>query len=91
MDDLKLCTPFISVKEKLREDGDCEIATTMLKVSLMCPLGKMKMSIPCRSSTCSHLQCFDANLYLQMNERKPTWICPVCDKPAVYDNLVIDG
>ncbi|KAL5288312.1 PIAS1 family protein [Megaselia abdita] len=79
------------IKEKLREDGDCEIATTMLKVSLMCPLGKMKMSIPCRSSTCSHLQCFDANLYLQMNERKPTWICPVCDKPAVYDNLVIDG
>lgn len=44
-----------------------------------------------RSSTCSHLQCFDASLYLQMNERKPTWNCPVCDKPAIYDNLVIDG
>lgn len=26
-----------------------------------------------------------------MNERKPTWNCPVCDKPAVFDNLVIDG
>lgn len=26
-----------------------------------------------------------------MNERKPTWNCPVCDKPALYDNLVIDG
>jgi E3 SUMO-protein ligase PIAS1/E3 SUMO-protein ligase PIAS2 len=26
-----------------------------------------------------------------MNERKPTWMCPVCDKPALYDNLVIDG
>lgn len=26
-----------------------------------------------------------------MNERKPTWNCPVCDKPAVYDSLVIDG
>ncbi|XP_075168680.1 E3 SUMO-protein ligase Su(var)2-10 isoform X2 [Haematobia irritans] len=79
------------IKEKLTEDADCEIATTMLKVSLNCPLGKMKMSIPCRASTCSHLQCFDASLYLQMNERKPTWNCPVCDKPAVYDNLVIDG
>ncbi|XP_037895774.1 E3 SUMO-protein ligase PIAS2 isoform X3 [Glossina fuscipes] len=79
------------IKEKLREDADCEIATTMLKVSLNCPLGKMKMSIPCRASTCSHLQCFDANLYLQMNERKPTWNCPVCDKPAAFDNLVIDG
>ncbi|XP_055859059.1 uncharacterized protein LOC129921308 isoform X6 [Episyrphus balteatus] len=79
------------IKEKLTEDADCEIATTMLKVSLNCPLGKMKMSIPCRASTCSHLQCFDANLYLQMNERKPTWNCPVCDKAAIYDHLVIDG
>ncbi|XP_022221627.2 E3 SUMO-protein ligase PIAS2 isoform X1 [Drosophila obscura] len=79
------------IKEKLTEDADCEIATTMLKVSLNCPLGKMKMLLPCRASTCSHLQCFDANLYLQMNERKPTWNCPVCDKPAIYDNLVIDG
>lgn len=79
------------IKEKLNEDADCEIATTMLKVSLICPLGKMRMATPCRSSTCGHLQCFDASLYLQMNERKPTWNCPVCDKPAIYDNLVIDG
>ncbi|EAT32487.1 AAEL015099-PJ [Aedes aegypti] len=79
------------IKEKLNEDADCEIATTMLKVSLVCPLGKMRMATPCRSSTCSHLQCFDASLYLQMNERKPTWNCPVCDKAAIYDNLVIDG
>lgn len=40
--------------------------------------------------TCLHLQCFDASLYLQMNERKPTWNCPVCDKPAIYESLVID-
>ncbi|KAF2896135.1 hypothetical protein ILUMI_10048 [Ignelater luminosus] len=79
------------IKEKLNEDADGEIATTCLRVSLMCPLGKMRMSTPCRSITCQHLQCFDASLFLQMNERKPTWNCPVCDKPALYDNLVIDG
>ncbi|XP_070508837.1 E3 SUMO-protein ligase PIAS3 [Chironomus tepperi] len=79
------------IKEKLKEDADCEIATTMLRVSLICPLGKMRMTTPCRASTCMHLQCFDASLYLQMNERKPTWNCPVCDKPALYENLVIDG
>lgn len=79
------------IKEKLSDDGDCEIATTSLRVSLMCPLGKMRMSTPCRAHTCGHLQCFDASLFLQMNERKPTWNCPVCDKPALYDNLVIDG
>lgn len=51
----------------------------------------MRMQIPCRASTCTHLQCFDASLYIQMNEKKPTWICPVCDKPAAFDALVIDG
>ncbi|XP_066192188.1 E3 SUMO-protein ligase PIAS4 isoform X3 [Sylvia atricapilla] len=51
------------VKEKLRLDPDSEIATTGVRVSLICP----------------------------MNEKKPTWMCPVCDKPAPYDQLIIDG
>ncbi|XP_074020517.1 E3 SUMO-protein ligase PIAS3 [Numenius arquata] len=79
------------IKEKLTADPDSEIATTSLRVSLMCPLGKMRLIVPCRAITCSHLQCFDAALYLQMNEKKPTWTCPVCDKKAPYDNLIIDG
>uniref|UniRef100_A0A3Q3W2P5 SP-RING-type domain-containing protein n=1 Tax=Mola mola TaxID=94237 RepID=A0A3Q3W2P5_MOLML len=83
-----LCGP---VKEKLTADPDSEIATTSLRVSLMCPLGKMRLTVPCRAVTCSHLQCFDAALYLQMNEKKPTWICPVCDKKAAYESLIIDG
>ncbi|XP_068856668.1 E3 SUMO-protein ligase PIAS2 isoform X3 [Aphelocoma coerulescens] len=79
------------IKEKLTADPDSEIATTSLRVSLMCPLGKMRLTIPCRAVTCTHLQCFDAALYLQMNEKKPTWICPVCDKKATYDSLILDG
>ncbi|XP_058138076.1 E3 SUMO-protein ligase PIAS4 isoform X2 [Dasypus novemcinctus] len=51
------------VQEKLRLDPDSEIATTGVRVSLICP----------------------------MNEKKPTWMCPVCDKPASYDQLIIDG
>lgn len=49
------------------------------------------MRYPCRASTCDHLQCFDANLYLMMNERKPKWICPVCNQSGLFDNLLIDG
>ncbi|XP_076143371.1 E3 SUMO-protein ligase PIAS1 isoform X2 [Alosa pseudoharengus] len=79
------------IKEKLTADPDSEIATTSLRVSLLCPLGKMRLMIPCRALTCSHLQCFDATLYLQMNEKKPTWVCPVCDKKAPYEHLIIDG
>lgn len=79
------------IKEKLTADPESEIATTSLRVSLLCPLGKMRLTIPCRSITCSHLQCFDATLYIQMNEKKPTWVCPVCDKKAPYEHLIIDG
>ncbi|CAB4067120.1 PIAS1 [Lepeophtheirus salmonis] len=78
------------IKDKLN-DRDCEIATTSCKVTLACPLGKMRMSLPCRATTCDHLQCFDARLYIQMNERKPKWICPVCNKNAMYENLMVDG
>src|SRR6218665_2588364 len=53
-------------------------------------LGKMRMTVPCRASTCNHLQCFDAPTFLQMNEKKPTWLCPVCDKAAQFQNLIID-
>ncbi|XP_027056559.1 E3 SUMO-protein ligase PIAS2-like [Pocillopora damicornis] len=79
------------IKEKLAHDPDSEVATTSLRVSLLCPLGKTRMTLPCRAITCNHLQCFDAALYLQMNERKTTWICPVCDKKAPFEKLVLDG
>ena len=72
-------------------DTDNEISTTSLKGNLNCPLGKMRLRIPVRSSQCNHVQCFDAQLYLQMNEKKPSWLCPVCDKKAEYKTLFIDG
>ena len=78
------------IKQQLNND-DADIATDELKVSVACPLGKMRMSYPCRPLSCSHLQCFDAMLFLQMNERKPTWQCPVCDSVALYDTLLVDG
>jgi len=78
------------IKDKLSDKED-EISTTSCKVTLACPLGKMRMNTPCRSKSCDHLQCFDANLYLMMNEKKPKWICPVCNKSALYDDLFIDG
>jgi len=78
------------IRKKLSDDED-GIATTNIKVTLACPLGKMRMAAPCRPTTCDHLQCFDAHLFIQMNERKPTWQCPVCDGAATYDTLMVDG
>eukprot|EP00794_Sanderia_malayensis_P009945 gene9945-10965_t len=79
------------IKEKLADDPDIEVATSCLKVSLCCPIGKMRMTLPCRATTCNHVQCFDGSTYIQMNERKPNWTCPVCDQKAHYDQLIIDG
>lgn len=128
-----VCTIFFSfkVQDKLRFDPESEIATTGLRVSLICPVSthfwhgayhssasrsclthsfiyciiatafsslfffwqlvKMRLGVPCRVLTCAHLQCFDAVFFLQMNEKKPTWTCPVCDKPAPFELLTIDG
>ncbi|KAK1897046.1 E3 SUMO-protein ligase PIAS4-A [Dissostichus eleginoides] len=75
---LKLCSVESAercrerIQDKLRYDPESEIATTGLRVSLICP-------------------CFDAVFFLQMNEKKPTWTCPVCDKPAPFELLTIDG
>lgn len=77
--------------DKLQQDQDADIATTSLQASLICPLGKLKMEFPCRSVTCSHIACFDASLYIQLNEKKAKWRCPVCDKPALFKNLMLDG
>nr|AGO51518.1 sumo ligase [Artemia sinica] len=82
------------IKNKLKEDEDSEIAMTSLRVSVNCPLGKLRIRYPCRSSACTHLQCFDASLFLEMNEKtwmRNTWMCPVCDKKILYNDLAIDG
>lgn len=77
--------------KKFIVDSDNEVATMNLQSSLVCPLGKMRMTMPCKSINCQHITCFDARFYLQMNERKASWTCPVCYKPAYYRDLMIDG
>ncbi len=85
--------PAVSKKiiYKNLSDDDNEIAATSLKMSLLCPLGKMLMSLPTRASTCNHLQCFDGCLYIKMNEIKSTWMCPVCNQACLFENLFVDG
>ncbi|XP_063238665.1 E3 SUMO-protein ligase PIAS3-like isoform X2 [Bacillus rossius redtenbacheri] len=79
------------IKQKLCKEAGGEIATTALRVSLVCPLGRTRMTLPCRSNLCTHMQCFDAGVFLSMNELRPTWVCPVCNRPCPYDTLMLDG
>ncbi|CAF3081120.1 unnamed protein product [Rotaria sp. Silwood2] len=76
-------------------DSDIEIEDTGLmatqhRVSLICPITQSLIIVPAKSSYCSHLTCFDLRSFLQMNERRLQWTCPLCKKPASYDNLCVD-
>lgn len=70
---------------------DPDLATTSYRVSLICPLGKMRMNLPVKSVNCDHLQCFDASTFILMNEKKPKWLCPTCNKSCLYDDIVIES
>jgi len=69
---------------------DEDIATTIVRVSLLCPLAKFRMQYPAKGRNCTHLQCFDGSAYISLNEKKPMWNCPVCNKCLYYDDLLLD-
>jgi E3 SUMO-protein ligase PIAS1 len=70
--------------------NDPDVVATSTVLSLQCPLSYTRLRTPCRSTLCGHIQCFDATSYLQLQEQGPQWICPVCNKPAPFENLAID-
>ncbi|PAA86254.1 hypothetical protein BOX15_Mlig006377g1, partial [Macrostomum lignano] len=73
------------------DDDDAMVAMTTITASLRCPLSCARIQLPVRSDDCRHVQCFDARTYLSMNERRATWRCPCCDRPAPYASLHVDA
>ena len=59
-------------------------------MSLKCPLSTLRMEIPCRSTVCTHVQCFDASSFLQLQQQAPTWLCPICNKTISFEALAVD-
>ncbi|XP_037275559.2 E3 SUMO-protein ligase PIAS1 [Rhipicephalus microplus] len=78
------------IKAPERASGGDDIEVTRVTASLTCPLGKVRMRVPCRGLGCRHIQCFDAHSYLQSNETRPTWMCPVCGGRAAFSSMVVD-
>ncbi|KAF9127899.1 SUMO ligase siz1 [Mortierella sp. 14UC] len=77
------------VKKKVKDDDITELSSTL---SLKCPLSIQRIEVPCRSSKCTHLQCFDAYTFLSINQRIHRWICPVCNrKMDSWEELIVDG
>src|SRR5690242_10495186 len=66
-------------------DPDIEVGSSVM--SLKDPISTLRISIPCRSTICTHNQCFDAESFLQLQEQAPTWICPICSKTVHFNGL----
>ncbi|PWN49944.1 hypothetical protein IE53DRAFT_120118 [Violaceomyces palustris] len=79
----------IASMKKAAEDD--EIQAGAATMSLKCPLSYMRMTTPCRSTQCSHVQCFDALSFYSVNEQTPSWICPVCNRAVRPDDITMDG
>jgi hypothetical protein len=82
---------LLEVKNSFNKKGEDEIQEMSTKISLRCPLTRAPIVNPSRANTCKHFQCFELNNYLAMNERIPTWKCPICSQTAHYSHLVIDN
>jgi len=68
-----------------------EVLAVSTKLTVIDPLKLSRIIAPGRSSTCKHIQCFDLENYLLMNERIRRWLCPICNKSAFYPDLIHDG
>lgn len=83
--------PKDSVIAELNQKAqDPDVVATSSVLSLKCPLSYMRLDVPCRGMSCSHIQCFDATSYLQLQEQGPQWLCPICNKSTPYDQLAVD-
>lgn len=81
---------MVKLKVKRRETMGDDVTIIRFHVSLTCPLSQSRIKVPCRARSCRHLDCFDGYNYLQTNEQRPTWTCPVCGLRAPLSCLVVD-
>ncbi|KAJ3127741.1 SUMO ligase siz1 [Nowakowskiella sp. JEL0407] len=90
-------TKFLSketIISKLKERAgplDEDLVATSTTVSLRDPYSRLRIVIPARSNSCSHVQCYDCETFLSMMESVPTWICPVCNSSITWESIFVDG
>ncbi|XP_060859761.1 E3 SUMO-protein ligase PIAS3-like [Metopolophium dirhodum] len=76
------------IKKSMESEADMGVESVFATVKD--PLTKLRMKLPARGVDCIHLQCFDAIQFLQMNEQKEKWTCPLCKKKMKFENIEID-
>jgi E3 SUMO-protein ligase PIAS1 len=78
------------LSEMKQANDDPDIAATSVRMSLKDPISTLRITLPVRSIVCTHNQCFDGAMFLQLQEQAPQWACPVCSKSVSYQSLCVD-
>ncbi|XP_003240550.1 E3 SUMO-protein ligase pli1 [Acyrthosiphon pisum] len=91
MDNDRFCLALETKKKamELLKNSSKDLKT--FNLTLLCPINKSKMILPVKSVNCHHLQCFDLQAFIYSNKIVPTWICPICTKDCILDDLKIDS
>ncbi|XP_055334591.1 uncharacterized protein LOC129585773 [Paramacrobiotus metropolitanus] len=73
-------------------DDDGDVAGDYRTVSFICPVSRQRISVPVRGKNCNHLECFDAQKFLELNSgTNAKFICPKCNSCIPPESLVVDG
>ena len=88
--ELSLCDPVRVTWLPRAKAVDASAKRTPAGWDVIRQLVKSRIVTPAKATTCAHVQCFDLTMFLTMNERSPTWTCPICNKIAEFANLRID-
>lgn len=79
-----------AIREINKANDDPDIVLSSEVMSLKDPVSTLRITLPVRSTVCTHRQCFDGSMFLQMQEQAPQWLCPTCNKSISYQSLCID-
>ena len=81
-------------------DDDIVIVDPYISIDLIDPFTAQVWKIPVRGKTCTHRECFDLGAFLDSRPSKykdvplssaDHWKCPICNKDARPQSLVLDG
>ncbi|KAK6097423.1 E3 SUMO-protein ligase pli1 [Batrachochytrium dendrobatidis] len=87
----KLMSKEDVMAQQRQVDAEDDVQTTLEQVSLKDPLSKCRIVLPIRGTSCLHIQCFDCETFLSVNQQLPTWECPICYRAAPHSSLFVDA
>ncbi|OVA06961.1 zinc finger protein [Macleaya cordata] len=70
--------------------ADSEVVGNSVIVNLRCPMTGFRMKIAARFKPCVHIDCFDLESFVKLNEWSSMWQCPHCFGNYCSEQIIID-